>query len=163
MYRLLFFFFLCSFSLFAQSPQAINYQLIVRDSVGNSLQDQPVSIQISILQGSIAGTAVYEETHAIQTNSFGLANVLIGNGNITSGSFTAIDWSSGPYFIETSIDPSGNGIYEVIATTQFLSVPYALYAEKAPVDTAALINIINNLGLGGGSNNNTLIYTIRGF
>ena len=63
--------------LFAQTPQAFKYQALVRDNVGNILEDQNVSFQISILEGSASGTSVYVETHSEMTNEFGLVNLEI--------------------------------------------------------------------------------------
>ena len=42
-----------------------------------------------------------------------------------------IDWNSGPYFIHIEADPLGGVNYNDVSTTQFLSVPYALYAKTA--------------------------------
>ena len=42
-----------------------------------------------------------------------------------------IDWSKGPYFLKTETDPTGGIKYDLITTSQLLSVPYALYAGNA--------------------------------
>ena len=69
--------------LMAQTPQSFKYQAVARDASGNVLVGQAVGMQISILQGSISGAAVYVETFAPTTNDFGLINLDIGNiGNI---------------------------------------------------------------------------------
>lgn len=44
---------------FAQAPQKFSYQAVVRDASNNLIANQPVGVQISILQGSAAGEAVY--------------------------------------------------------------------------------------------------------
>jgi len=49
-------------SLMAQTPQSFKYQAVARDASGDVVADQAVGMQISILKGSITGTAVYVET-----------------------------------------------------------------------------------------------------
>ena len=51
---------------YAQSPESMNYQAVVRDGSGNVLASQAVSLRIKILQGSASGTAVYVETALYQ-------------------------------------------------------------------------------------------------
>jgi hypothetical protein len=83
------------------------------------------------LQGSTSGTAVYIESHTVTTNENGLASIEIGGGTIISGSFTSIDWATGSYFIKTETDVTGSTNYTIVATSQLLSVPYALHAKTA--------------------------------
>lgn len=117
-------------TLWAQSPDKLSYQAVVRDADNNLLAEQSVGMKISILQGADDGTAVYTELQAPTTNANGLVSIEIGSG-VTSDDFSAIDWTSGPYFIKTEIDPAGSTDYTITATSQLLSVPYAKYAEKA--------------------------------
>ncbi len=49
---------------------------------------------------------------------------------MVSGTFTAINWSSGPFFVKTETDPSGGTSYTIIGTSDLLSVPYALFAAS---------------------------------
>ncbi len=117
-------------SVFAQSPQKMSYQAVVRDANDNLVTSQPVGMQISILQGSASGTAVYVETQTPTTNANGLVSLEIGTG-ATSDDFSAIDWANGPYFIKTETDPTGGTTYTIIGASQLLSIPYALYAKTA--------------------------------
>ncbi|MDB9721242.1 DUF1566 domain-containing protein, partial [Winogradskyella sp.] len=55
----------------------------------------------------------------------------IGTGTPVTGTFAAIDWATGPYFIKTEIDPTGGTSYTITGTSQLLSVPYALHAKTA--------------------------------
>jgi hypothetical protein len=87
-------------------------------------------MQLTIQQGSIGGNAVYSETFALTTNAYGLVNLEIGSGT-TTDDFTTIDWSVGPYFIETAVDITGGTSYTVMGTSQLMSVPYALYAKTS--------------------------------
>ncbi len=113
----------------AQSPQNMSYQAVLRNSSNALVQSANVGMQISILQGSADGTAVYVERQFPSTNANGLVNTQIGSGTVISGDFAAIDWANGPYFIKTETDLNGGANYTITGTSQFLSVPYAFYAE----------------------------------
>jgi hypothetical protein len=115
----------------AQAPNLMSYQAVVRDGSSNLVVSSAVGMQISILQGSVSGTAVYEETHTPTSNANGLVSVEIGAGTVVSGDISTIDWSAGPYFLKTETDPTGGTTYTITGTTQLMSVPYALHAESA--------------------------------
>lgn len=115
----------------AQAPQGISYQAVMRDGSGQLLQNQNVSIRFSILQGSTSGPTVYAETQLASTNSQGLYTAVLGTGNVLSGSFSAIDWASGPYFLKSETDLSGGTNYSLESTQSLWSVPYALYAGQS--------------------------------
>ena len=120
------------FSSFGQAPEAFKYQAVIRDASGTILTNQAVGIQFTIIQGSIGGAAVYTETHASITNAYGLVNLEIGTGVVVSGDFTMIDWANnGPFYLETAVDATGGTSYTTMGTSQFLSVPYALYAKSS--------------------------------
>jgi type VI protein secretion system component Hcp len=114
------------------APEQISYQAVVRDDNNATVANQVVGMQISVLQTTANGTAVYVETQTPTTNANGLLSIYIGAGSAVTATFSVIDWSSGPYFIKIEIDPSGNnGNYTITGTTQLVSVPYALYAKTA--------------------------------
>lgn len=119
---------------FAQTPEKMSYQAVVRDSGDNLVVSQSIGIQISVLQGSASGTSVYTETQTPSTNVNGLVTLEIGTGS-TSDDFSSIVWSAGPYFIKTEIDPTGQSNYTITGTSQLLSVPYALYAKTSGSST----------------------------
>lgn len=116
---------------FAQAPQKMSYQGVVRNAAGTLIQNGNISMKISILQGSSTGSIVYEETHNTTTNSNGLVTVEIGGGTVVTGSMASVNWGSGAYYIKTATDPNGATDYNIIGTNQILSVPYALYAENS--------------------------------
>jgi hypothetical protein len=125
---------LLTLSSFAQAPEKMSYQAVIRDASNALVTNQQVGMQISILQGE---TAVYEETQTPTSNSNGLVTLEIGTGTIVSGIFSSIDWSAGTYFIKTETDPTGVTNYTITGTSQLLSVPYALYANTSS-DTEAV-------------------------
>lgn len=118
-------------AIWAQIPEKLSYQAVIRNSSDALVINRQVGMQISILQGSASGTAVYTETQAPSTNANGLVSIEIGGGTVVSGNFSAIDWANGPYFIKTETDPNGGTGYTITGTSQLLSVPYALYAKTS--------------------------------
>ncbi len=117
-------------SSFAQAPQGINYQAVLRDNAGVILANTPVYIRFSVHMGSAGGFTTYQETHFPTTNDYGLVTAVLGEGTPVTGTFGAINWGSNDYFLEVEADHSGGG-YVGLGTTQLMSVPYALYAETS--------------------------------
>lgn len=115
-----------TFNLFAQAPNQFSYQAVIREASGKILESKPVNIRISILKGSTTGNAIFQEDHSESTNVNGLVSLQIGS----KVNFN-IDWSQGPFFIKTELKNVGEANYVDYGTTQMLSVPYALYAEKS--------------------------------
>ncbi len=119
-----------SFLAWAQAPEMVSYQSIIRDADNNLISNKEVGVQISILHGSAEGSAVYLETQNPETNANGLISIKIGGGD-TTGDFSAIDWSDGTYYLKVEADPDGGANYSITAVSRILSVPYALHAKTA--------------------------------
>lgn len=134
---------LLSITLRAQSPEKMSYQAVIRDGSNQLVTNQLVRMQISILQGSADGTIIFIETQTQTTNSNGLISIEIGSGAVVNGSFSNIDWVSGPYFIKTETDLEGGINYTVTGTSQLLSVPYALHATTAQTVLSG-VEVINS-------------------
>ena len=117
-------------SVWAQAPQKMSYQAVIRNSSNALVTSTPVGMQISILQGSSTGTAVYVETQTVSTNANGLVSLEIGTGTVITGTFSAINWATGPYFIKTETDPTGGTAYTIAGTNELMSVPYALFSAN---------------------------------
>ncbi len=115
----------------AQAPNGFNYQASVRDANGDLVTEQSVSFKFHIIQGTQTAAPTYTETHATNTDDLGQVSVVIGQGNATSGTFSSIDWSLGSYFLKIEVELSAGSGYVDLGTTQFMSVPYALYAQNA--------------------------------
>ncbi len=117
--------------IFAQVPEKISYQAVLRNSENHLLSDEDVSIKISIVKGSKSGTPVYSEVHNKTTNANGLISLEIGDGVDRVGSFQTIDWGMDSYFLKTETDPEGGTNYSLTGITQLLTVPYAMHAKTA--------------------------------
>lgn len=118
--------------IFAQAPQKLSYQCVVRNSAGALVTNQGTGVKISIIQGTPAGALVYQEIFNPNpvTNTNGLLVLEIGTGIPISGLFSAVNWSGGPFFLKTEIDPTGGTSYTITGTSQILSVPYALLSKS---------------------------------
>ncbi|GEP51330.1 hypothetical protein FNO01nite_20020 [Flavobacterium noncentrifugens] len=116
---------------FAQAPQKMSYQAVVRNASGSLVANVPVGVRISILSGSVSGAVVYAETHLVTTNVNGLMSIEIGGGSPQTGAFNAINWANAPFFVKTETDPNGGSNYSIAGTSELLSVPFALYAENS--------------------------------
>ena len=76
-----FLFLLITFSFFAQSPEKMSYQAVIRDATNTLLTNQSVGMQISILQTTTTGTAVYTDTQTVPINTYGLVSLERGIGD----------------------------------------------------------------------------------
>lgn len=118
-----------SCAVFAQSvPQGFNYQAVARNSAGQLMNNQTLSVRVNILQGDVLGTSVYQQTNTVSTNANGLFSIIVGEGSVQ---FANINWANGPYFISSEVDFEGNGHYDLNTTQKIMAVPYATYAEVA--------------------------------
>jgi trimeric autotransporter adhesin len=147
---------LCAFAAIAQVPQKMNYQAVARNTLGQAIANTKINVRISILDLTSSGTAVYTETRLLTTNQLGLFTAPIGGAGATSttGSFAAVNWSTGNKFIKVEADPLGGTNFITLGDNELLSVPYALYAVNGKVGPTGPANILNigtviNSGVGG--------------
>jgi uncharacterized protein (TIGR02145 family) len=118
-------------SVFSQVPEKMIYQITIRNTRKELVINKYVAIRIQIKQGTEFGPAVYVETHIELINSDGLVTLEIGGGTPVLGSFADIDWTNGPWFLQTETDLYGSDQYNVAGVIQLISVPYTLYAKTA--------------------------------
>ena len=112
------------FNLWAQSPDAFNYQAVLRDADGEVLSNENVQIEVSIRKDVTNGEIVYSEKFNKLTDQFGLVKLKIGTGT-TSDNFSDIQWETGWYYLEIKLGET------VLGITQLMAVPYAKFADKA--------------------------------
>ena len=138
-------FLIIEYQSFAQSPESMNYQAVIRNASGSLLASQNIGLRIKIKQASASGTVVYQETFTKTTNAYGLVSLQIGTGTVVTGTFSSINWGVNSHFVETAVDIAGGTSYAVISTTQLMSVPYALYAKSSDAwSTNSNLNFTNN-------------------
>ncbi len=140
-----------SFSQLAP-PQAFNYSAVARNAQNQPIANQTVGVQLSILKTSTVGTIQYQENHFTTTDQFGLFNLTVGTGAIQQGSFANINWGNDSYYLRVGLDAQGGNNFQLMGTTQLLSVPYALYAG----------NVVNNNDKDTSATNELQTLTISG-
>ncbi len=118
---------LISTFLFAQAPQGIPYQAVMRNADGSVMASSAVSLTFMIHDASATGTIVYQESHDLSSNTQGLVSCVVGNGVVSQGNFANINWGSGAKFLQVMMGSTDLG------TQQMLSVPFALYSEEIPL------------------------------
>ena len=113
---------------FAQAPpQSFNYQATVRDNSGALLVNTPgVLFKFHIHQNSATSLPIYSEVHMVATDNLGQVSLAIGQGSVLTGVFNTINWGASTFYLGIELN-IGNG-YVPMGTSQFLSVPYALYS-----------------------------------
>ena len=125
-------------------PEGINYQAVVYDEENLNpgldakdfvLRNQNVSIRFTIIETTVNGNEVFQETHTTKTDNFGLFSIIIGKGTqISSNAFSAITWGKTAHFLKVEIDKKGESNYINMGVQELWSVPYSLstkYAENA--------------------------------
>jgi len=112
----------------AQSPQALPFQGVARDSNGTLLASQAIGLRITIHEGSPTGSTDYQ-------------------GTVLSGTFSSINWSSGTKYVQVELDPAGGTSYANMGTSQLQSVPFALYA----LNSASIAQPASQVAYGAGS------------
>lgn len=123
--------FVFSVSANAQAPNSFKYQSIARNASGLILSNLTLGIRMSIHDVSSSGTIVFQETHSVVTNDYGLFTISIGTGTSVIGTLGGVDWSNGAKYIEIEGDFTGGTAYVSFGTSELLSVPYALYSNYA--------------------------------
>lgn len=132
------------FALQAQAPpQGINYQAVAIDDAGAELVgvdisgeylvNRVISVRFTIIKNTPTGPVTYREAHTTTTDDYGLFSLVIGQGvqEDSPMDFQNIQWGTGNHYLKVEIDINGGTFYKHMSTTQFWSVPYALYAKSA--------------------------------
>ena len=129
-------------SLVAQSPQGIPYQAVMRNADGSVMASSAVNLTLMIHDGTASGTVVYQESHSLSSNAQGLVSCVVGNGVVSQGNFSNINWGSGAEFLHVMMGTTDLG------TQQLMSVPYALYSDNTNV---SISTTGDTLTIGGNS------------
>jgi len=122
---------LCSLpSALCQVPQGFNYQAIIRDGVTKQpITSQPVLIRVTIEDG--IETDLYQETHSLSTDEFGIISIIVGQGTPSGATvFNEIDWNDEPLNLKTEVQYPVGGSYTLMGIAPLMSVPYAMVADS---------------------------------
>ena len=142
----------------SQAPDGIQFQALATDANGHPAAGRVIYVKNAIIAKTATGTIVYAETFKVTASPAGVFSIVLGKGTYASGvsSIANIDWSNGPFFlnlkvaVEPTIPTSSwnvNNEYVDMGTSQFWSVPYAMYAGNVKgldtklniADTAAML------------------------
>ncbi len=147
-------------SLTAQAPHSFQYQAVLRDEAGQVLAHEEVTLEVSILQGSHDGPAVFTEIHQAETNAFGLVNLQVGSLE----DLGVVSWAEDTYYVSIVADGQHMG------SSKLLSVPYALYAGSSADAFSGDYEDLENLpdldafiALEGPQNGDMLVYGPEGW
>jgi hypothetical protein len=157
--RILFFILLSIVMIKTNAQTGLNFQGVARTSNNVILASQAITIKLSILQGSVTGTAEYTETRKVTTNAQGLFTAVIGDTGAIStlGNFTTINWKLTPKFLKIEMDPAAGTNFITMGTTQFQYVAYAQFAKS--VDAENIVGIVPVTSGGTGVNSLTGLKT----
>ncbi len=98
-----------SIGIWAQAPQGIPYQAVVRNADGTVMSNAAITLTFKIHDVTAVGAVVYEETHAVTSNSQGLVSMDVGSGTVVTGAFDNINWGGGNKFLHVLMNA---GIYQ---------------------------------------------------
>lgn len=110
--------------LSGQTDKGFSYQAVARDGSGGLMANTSVNLRFQIREGSKTGPIVYQETHPVSTNGYGLFHAIIGKGNQESGNFATVDWAADDYYLMVELNGTG------IDTSLLEAVPYAKVATE---------------------------------
>ena len=129
----LFIFLFCAL-LFSQneSSNGISYQGVARDAQGGILSNQPISVIFRIVDNPQGEGQLYQETHNVTTDSYGLFNLSVGSGEQEQYNYGEIQWGAYDYCgLAVSIDFNNDGIYADMGVMKMEDVPTAKWANMA--------------------------------
>jgi hypothetical protein len=128
-----------TYAQISQAPEGIQFQALATDANGHPAAGRVIYVKDAIVAKTATGTIVYSETFKVTASPAGIFTIVLGKGTYASGvsSIANIDWSNGPFFLnlKIAVEPTMlnaswnvNNEYVDLGTSQFWSVPYAMYA-----------------------------------
>jgi len=126
----------------------LNFQGVARSSNNIILASQPISLRLSILQGTSYGNVEYSEIRKVTTNAQGLFSVVIGESDALSvnGNFNNINWKNTPKYLKIEMDANAGNNFINIGTTQFQYVAYAQFAKSVDAENIAGVIPVEKAG-----------------
>jgi beta-glucanase (GH16 family) len=111
--------FLFVFSLFSFIAYSqLNFQSTIRNSNGQIVPNQIISLRFTFTLNSLTGSSLYSEIQYPLTSSQGNINLTIGTGKVVSGAYTPLTWPSGTYYVKVEFfTGAGTGTCQWIQVT----------------------------------------------
>ncbi len=133
LFGVLFLFGLFPLAISQNVPMALKYQAVARNNNGEELKSETIDVRMSVIAGNPDGVVEWQEIHTgVQTSQFGLFSLLLGKGDRSGGivdTFAEIPWSESSHYLKVEI--KFDQTFLEMGTSQFLSVPYALYSQTS--------------------------------
>ncbi len=132
----------------------MNFQGVARNGNGIILASQPIAVRLSVLQGSLTGNVLYQETKTVTTNAQGIFNIVIGDATgaiSTTGSYQNIAWNAPPHFIRLEMDPAAGNNFMTLGTTQLQYVAYAQFSNGVAAENIVGLVPVARGGTGASS------------
>ncbi len=104
----------------AQIPERVNYQVMLTDDADQPLAGQTVQIVFGIFDAESGGSALWTETQNVETNSIGVASVILGSVTPIGIEF------DGPRWLEIEIEGE-----TLSPRRELVAVPFARQAHNS--------------------------------
>jgi hypothetical protein len=117
-------------------PLGIHYQAVARDNYGKELVNKKIKVKFSVIAEDPLSAPVFQELHPnVITSRFGVFSLVIGSG-VTTGkakftTLSEIEWKTANHYLKVEVQFENENEFMDMGTMQFLSVPYALFAQKS--------------------------------
>ena len=146
------FFFLSATSLFSQRT-GISYQALILNPSGedlpgvNNSRSPLINTKICLEFTIVDNRSVeeYSETQTITTDSYGMVNLIIGDGSQVGGYANSWDgglWDGELKRLKIDLDPSSScSNFKTISNQEITSVPFALFAPPSPAIVSKIATI----------------------
>lgn len=118
-----------SLMLNAQTPTGFNYQAVIRNSSGQVLANQNVSLRVNLISNS-GTTTYYTETHGLTTTAQGVVNLIIGEGTDRVGTISQVPWDKEQVKLRVEFKAGQATTYSELGVQALQAVPYALHAAN---------------------------------
>ncbi len=159
-----------------------NYQSTIRNSSGQLVTNQMISLRFSIKTGSQTGAIVYSELQHPLTDNQGNITVIIGNGTPIVGLFSQINWTQGLHYLTVefftgatscqwiNVAPNSNGQIVSYCNGQYIYGVCSAFTNlvwsdeftgSGAIDTSKWFQQTQFIEPGGWSNNEQQHYTNR--
>jgi hypothetical protein len=140
-------------AVFAQSStlpsNQINLQAVARNTNGTILASRPITLKVSLLEGSATGTPVWVEQSSVTSNQFGIINYAIGSGSpVGAFTYANVNWAT-KKFIKLEIDPAGGLNFVTLSTEELKSVPVSNMALSASSLSLPIDQTVSNTTASG--------------
>ena len=127
----------------AQQPVGFSYQAVLRNSSGQVLANQNVTLRLSITS-SDGSTTYYAESHAVNTGPYGLVSLTVGEGTPLSGSLEEVPWGSNETRLKVELSTDGGSTFSSLGSQRIQPVPMAVYADSANLRFTRNLVVVGN-------------------